>query len=449
MSTFNNNSIFQNNINQNNNSQMSFNSMMSMPNNNNPMLNNLLMQNNNSMPNNNMLMQNNNPMLNNNLMMQNMFNVSNNGNNQRDFSMISNIITPIIIKDHNHPLIYCYQIERKNRGITWFCNKCSSQYNCDAPSFCCTYCDFDVCRTCLGKYQLDEIRVNDPCSNYEKNLLAPTKAQITLGKKYNFHNHLLTFIKRFNSYFFWRCDKCLRNFKSDDVSYYCSLCDYDICPDCFNGNVFPNIFKNINRQNQDLFDFTQFKYGLTNVYKPVIYLYTEKPMNVRVQMILNKSRFLAVYPDFNEENTWNVHVSPNGDILLNNRVYPYLFWEAETYVPQEMNEGFLIKAENAVKFLEEKLKILGLNERESTDFITYWLPVLYRNKLSLCTFQTKKYLDNYQLNITPKPTTIIRVFLSIKKLDSPIDIKEQKLESNERKGFTVIEWGGSNLSEKI
>ena len=192
------------------------------------------------------------------------------------------------------------------------------------------------------------------------------------------------------------------------------------------------------------------KYGFTwENKKPVIYLYTEKPMNVRVQMKLHKSRFLVVYPDFNEENTWNVHASPNGDILLNDRVYPYLFWEAESYVPQEMNEGFVVKADNAVKFLEEKLKILGLNERESTDFITYWLPVLYKNKLSLCTFQTKKFFENYELNITPKPTIIIRVYLSIKKIDSPIDIKEQKLESTERKGFTVIEWGGTNLSEKI
>ena len=224
MNSNNNNSLFQNNnnqnINQNNNNQMNqmpFNNMMSMPNN-------------NLMFNNNMMIQNTNPMVNNNMMMQNMFNV-NNGNNQRDFSMISNIITPILINEHKHPLVYCYQTDRKNRGITWICNKCSSKYNWDAPSFCCTYCDFDICRACLGKYQLDEIRVNDPCSNYDKNLLDPIKAQISLGKKYNFHNHLLTLIKRFDSYFFWRCDKCLRNFKSDDLSYYCSLCDYDICPD--------------------------------------------------------------------------------------------------------------------------------------------------------------------------------------------------------------------------
>jgi hypothetical protein len=91
------------------------------------------------------------------------------------------------------------------------------------------------------------------------------------------------------------------------------------------------------------------------------------------------------------------------------------------------------------------LEILGLNEKEKTDFITYWLPVLLKNKLSLCSFQSKKYFDNFELNITPKPDSLIRVFLIIKKLDSPINIKDQKLVPNERKGFIAIEWGGSRI----
>ena len=40
---------------------------------------------------------------------------------------------------------------------------------------------------------------------------------------------------------------------------------------------------------------------------------------------------------------------------------------------------------------------------------------------------------------------MIRIFLSIKKINAPIDIKEQKLEKVERKGYTVVEWGGSNF----
>ena len=50
-----------------------------------------------------------------------------------------------------------------------------------------------------------------------------------------------------------------------------------------------------------------------------------------------------------------------------------------------------------------------------TDFITYWLPTLLNNKLSICSFQTQTFFDDIQLNITPKPDTIIRIFLSIKR----------------------------------
>ena len=180
-------------------------------------------------------------------------------------------------------------------------------------------------------------------------------------------------------------------------------------------------------------------------FKPVIYLYPEETIDISVQLNLKNSEFTTIYPKFNEKNTWNVRAKPNGDILLNGRTYPYLFWEAESYNPQETNEGFIVTEDNAVQFLEEKLEILGLNEKEKGDFITFWLPKLLKNKISLCSFQTKKFFDNFELNVTPKPDSMIRIFLTIKKLDTPINVKEQKLVSVERKGFTVIEWGGSNI----
>ena len=177
--------------------------------------------------------------------------------------------------------------------------------------------------------------------------------------------------------------------------------------------------------------------------KPVIYLYPKETMDISVQLNIKNSKFTTIYPKFNEKNKWNVKANPNGDILIKDKTYPYLFWEAESYTPDEMNEGFIVSEENAEKFLEEKLDILGLNDKEKTDFITFWLPILLKNKLSLCSFQSKQFFDDFELNITPKPDSLIRVFLAIKKLDAPINIKEQKLVSNERKGFTVIEWGGS------
>ena len=53
------------------------------------------------------------------------------------------------------------------------------------------------------------------------------------------------------------------------------------------------------------------------------------------------------------------------------------------------------------------------------------------------------------LGIEPKPDTVIRVLMDWKALDEKIEVKEQKLEKTERKGYTVVEWGGSELKENI
>ena len=63
-------------------------------------------------------------------------------------------------------------------------------------------------------------------------------------------------------------------------------------------------------------------------------------------------------------------------------------------------------------------------------------------RISLCSFQSKKFFDDIKLNITPKPDTEIRIFLAIKKLDATIEIKEQKLEPNQRKVLLEVIYGG-------
>lgn len=49
------------------------------------------------------------------------------------------------------------------------------------------------------------------------------------------------------------------------------------------------------------------------------------------------------------------------------------------------------------------------------------------------------------LNVEPNPDTTIRVLMTYKGLKEPIDIKEQKLVTPNREGFTVVEWGGTEI----
>ena len=49
------------------------------------------------------------------------------------------------------------------------------------------------------------------------------------------------------------------------------------------------------------------------------------------------------------------------------------------------------------------------------------------------------------LNITPKPDTLIRVMMNFKGVKSYKELEPQELIRPERIGFTVVEWGGSEL----
>ena len=177
-------------------------------------------------------------------------------------------------------------------------------------------------------------------------------------------------------------------------------------------------------------------------YKPLIYLYPEHEMNISVK--LGKPELLTTtYPKYN--NSWNVLALPDGSLYdSNNRYYYGLYWEGLNNIEEKFNDGFVVSRDDTIKFLEEKLSILGLNEREANEFIMYWLPKLEENEYNLIRFADIDVINSEMpLDITPKPDTVIRVLMEYKPLDNKINIKEQTLTKVERNGFTVVEWGGT------
>ena len=85
---------------------------------------------------------------------------------------------------------------------------------------------------------------------------------------------------------------------------------------------------------------------------------------------------------------------------------------------------------------------MGLTEEEMNEFIVYWLPLMEHNKYNLISFQGDVYTDSAKLNITPTPDSMLRVFMAYTPMEEAIDIEPQQLETFERNGFTVVEWGG-------
>ena len=186
--------------------------------------------------------------------------------------------------------------------------------------------------------------------------------------------------------------------------------------------------------------------ALTSIaYKPIIYIYPETETAVQVS-VAYPEKLSCVYPEYDDG--WEVIAKPNGDLVdtKTGRNLYCLYWEGNQKQEYKFEDGFVVAGEDSAKFLEEKLAILGLTEREANEFIIYWLPKLEANKYNLIRFETAEEIEAYMpLNIEPKPDSVIRVMMDFKGLNKPTKIEEQKLETPIREGYTVVEWGGSEF----
>ncbi len=187
--------------------------------------------------------------------------------------------------------------------------------------------------------------------------------------------------------------------------------------------------------------------------KPVIYLYSDTPITASISLA-PKGEFSFTYPQY--DNGWTVNVNNNGLLEVDNQSYPYLFWEGKM---SELNfvrdhsqlEGYCINTDSTIQFLENVLNQLGLNSTEKTDFITYWGPRLANHNYATIQFFVD---DSYESNIatvsvSPKPDSQRRVYMLFQGSEVQVPssyLREPLLKSFMRKGFTLIEWGGSELS---
>ena len=177
--------------------------------------------------------------------------------------------------------------------------------------------------------------------------------------------------------------------------------------------------------------------------KPVIYLYPTEETEVNVKLNLDGG-LTCTYPAYYDG--WTVTAHPDGKLIdENGREYYCLYWEGETYAQYDFSRGSCIKGEDTAAFLEDVLAKIGLTEREANEFIIYWLPQMEQNPYNLIAFQADAYTDSAELEITPAPDSLLRVFMAWKPLDTAVDIEPQEFAGFERSGFTVVEWGGAKV----
>ena len=180
--------------------------------------------------------------------------------------------------------------------------------------------------------------------------------------------------------------------------------------------------------------------------KPVIYLYPEQETDVHVELELTESELNTTYPKY--DNGWDVTAYPDGMLLnkADGSHHKYLFWDAVNCRTRfDFSKGFCVAGSDTESFLKEKLTYMGLNEQEMNEFIVYWLPLMEHNAYNLISFQGDAYTNSAKLKITPTPDSECRVFMAYVPLDNAVEINPQQLETFERNGFTVVEWGGAEI----
>ncbi|HUO49972.1 MAG TPA: type II secretion system protein [Candidatus Paceibacterota bacterium] len=177
--------------------------------------------------------------------------------------------------------------------------------------------------------------------------------------------------------------------------------------------------------------------------KPVIYLYPEKKTDVTVKIFPVKIE--NSIPSY--AGGWDVTAYPNGTLVndADQQTYPYLYWEGLSDQPVvDQTKGFVVPTDHVQSFLEAALRAQGLNDKEIQDFTAYWVPRMTSPHPYVYVYFMPQadYNALVPMNISPKPDTLIRVYMVFKELDQKITVTPQTFTAPARTGFTAVEWGG-------
>ena len=186
--------------------------------------------------------------------------------------------------------------------------------------------------------------------------------------------------------------------------------------------------------------------GSMELRKPIIYLYPTATTSISVQL-QKPENFTATYSLYGDG--WRVTAQPDGKLSdASGKQYYALYWEGKDTSPHDFSTGFYVTKDTAAHVLEKQLTKIGLNSRERNEFMIYWLPVLRDIGQSVIHFRlTDELQSQNKLTISPAPDSLLRIAMDIKPVRRPVVLPAQKLDSFERKGFAVVEWGGRVVGE--
>ena len=180
--------------------------------------------------------------------------------------------------------------------------------------------------------------------------------------------------------------------------------------------------------------------------KPAIYLYPQQTTNINVKLSLD-GQLTVSNPIYDSQNGWSVVADPSGKIVtpLTLSDYPYLYYEANLKGVNIPKEGFVYTKEELPKSLKSLMEKIGFNDKETSDFMSYWLPQLSEKPYYFVTLLPEEVINQKEkLTFSVSPNTLIRSRFVFEGLDAPISVKPlTNVQTHSRTGFTVTDWGGT------
>lgn len=187
--------------------------------------------------------------------------------------------------------------------------------------------------------------------------------------------------------------------------------------------------------------------------KPIIYIYAkEDDTPVDISIRLNSGKIYSLYPQNqnilgDNEASWSVLADKDGTLvdLESGRELYSLYWEGIEVNTQDIKTGYCVAGKDTEEFLYNALKSQGLTDTEAEEFIIFWLPQMQYNEYNLISFDNTEYNKETSLEVSENVDTMIRVNMRFKPSDKYVELEPETYETPDRNGFTVVEWGGTEL----
>lgn len=175
-------------------------------------------------------------------------------------------------------------------------------------------------------------------------------------------------------------------------------------------------------------------------YDSPLYLYPQTETNVKIQV--SGATLFSDIPEM-ENNSWNVKAYPDGKIRSRGGEYSSINYSYIGDPQPPPPYGTVVDKKDLAITLKRFAEKLGLNEKETNDFVSFWTNTLPTTPYYLVSFYPKETAQKIiQYSIRPEPNSFLQIIMYFKPLEYKVKLPPPTFPKFERKGFVAVDWSG-------